>query len=295
MGKPKLKVLVGLPASGKSTAAKELEKQGWVRVNKDTIRKELFGDNWTHKKEKEVVKEETEQITAGLKSGKDVVVDSTNLNPSHISRFKRLARELEAEMDIDSSFLEVPLAELIRRDKEREETVGEQVIRGMFHKWVKKMPTFYDWVEGREICIISDIDGTLTLGPKNRSPYEWHKVGNDDLNEATAAILDSVRIVQGERPNLPVKTFLFSGRDSVCRPETVEWLDKNCIDYDELFMRPEGDNRSDVDIKLELFNEHIRDKYNVLFVLDDRPRVVQLWNDVLGLNVFAVGDQRHDF
>lgn len=35
---PKLLVLKGLPASGKSTYAKELVNKGWKRVNKDDLR-----------------------------------------------------------------------------------------------------------------------------------------------------------------------------------------------------------------------------------------------------------------
>ena len=112
---------------------------------------------------------------------------------------------------------------------------------------------------------------------------------------ATSAILDSIREVQGKRYSSPVKTIVFSGRDGVCRPETEQWLRDKMIDYDDLFMRAEGDSRNDALVKLELFNKHIRGKYNVLFVLDDRPRVVQMWQDVLGLTVFAVGDQRYEF
>lgn len=293
--KPKLKILQGNIASGKSTAAKELEKQGWVRVNKDTIRKELFGDSWTRKKEQEVVKEETRQITEALESGNDVVVDSTNLNPTHVTRFKRLARELDADMSIDSSFLSVPLGELIQRDKEREETIGEQAIRETFHKWVKKMPTFLEYDPNLEYIVCVDLDSTLTNGPKNRSPYEWHKVGNDEVNLGVAHILDGVRHLG------LYKTFIFSGRDEVCRPETEEWLDHYCIDYDELYMRrsdhvdENGNQVSDVIVKSEMIEKYIRGKYNVLFWLDDRPSIVSLLHDVYGINVLARGDQKYNF
>lgn len=42
----KLLMLKGLPASGKSTYAKELSDKGWIRVNKDDIVKfELFKEH----------------------------------------------------------------------------------------------------------------------------------------------------------------------------------------------------------------------------------------------------------
>lgn len=302
--KSKLTVIItkGLPASGKSTFAREWVKNdpdNRVQVEKDEIRKDgrLFkGGEYIHKRgdEKIVIKERDRLIEQALSSGKSVVSSDTNLVKKHIAQITNIAKRYGASVET-KSFLDVPLADLIERDGKRDDSVGEQVIRRMFHEHVKTLPTFYKWVEGREICVISDIDGTLTRGPKNRSPYEWHKVGNDDLNEATSAILDSISLVQGMRPSSPVSVFLFSGRDEVCRPETEEWLRKHCIHYDALYMRQEGDNRNDADVKLEIFNKHIRDKYNVLFVLDDRPRVVRLWNDVLGLNTFAVGDQHFEF
>lgn len=302
--KNKLKVIItkGLQASGKSTFARDWVKEdpdNRVQVEKDEIRKDdrLFKDGkYNHRRGDEglVLKERDRLIHQALSSGKSVVSSDTNLVQKHITQITNIAKKYGAEVEI-KKFLDVPLQELIERDSKRENSVGEQVIRRTFHELVKTLPTFYNWVEGRDVCIISDIDGTLTRGPKNRSPYEWHKVGNDDLNEAVSAILDSIRLVQGSRPSLPVKTFLFSGRDAVCRPETEEWLDKHCIDYDELYMRPEGDSRNDAIIKRELFDKHIRGRYNVLFWVDDRPRVCRMVRDELGITLFAVGDPYYEF
>jgi hypothetical protein len=41
-------------------------------------------------------------------------------------------------------------------------------------------------------------------------------------------------------------------------------------------------------VKLELFDEHIRDQYDVQFVLDDRNQVVDMWRQ-LGLTCLQVG------
>jgi len=38
-------------------------------------------------------------------------------------------------------------------------------------------------------------------------------------------------------------------------------------------MRPQGDMRKDSIVKRELFDAHICDQYNVLFVLDDRDQL----------------------
>ncbi len=55
----------------------------------------------------------------------------------------------------------------------------------------------------------------------------------------------------------------------------------------QLFMRPTGDQRNDGIMKEIMFNEHIRGKYNVRFILDDRDRVVSKWRE-MGLTAFQV-------
>ena len=47
----------------------------------------------------------------------------------------------------------------------------------------------------------------------------------------------------------------------------------------KLFMRPTGDYRPDVDIKREIYHNHIKGQYDVLFVLDDRQPVVDMWRE----------------
>jgi hypothetical protein len=54
-------------------------------------------------------------------------------------------------------------------------------------------------------------------------------------------------------------------------------------------MRQTDDNRKDSIIKEEIYDAHIRGKYNVLFVLDDRDQVVQMWRS-LGLTVLQCNE-----
>lgn len=291
----KLKVVIlrGLPASGKSYYAKTLEAKGWIRVEKDEIRKDgqLFKDGeYNHKRGDEaiVLKERNRLIREALSKGKSVVSADTNLYPKHITGIGAIAREFNATVE-QKDFLDVPIAELIKRDKERDNTVGEQVIRKMFHDFVKTMPTFLKYDPELPFVVVSDLDGTLTLGPKDRSPYEWLKVEQDDINLGVAHLLDGVRVIDY------CEVFIFSGRDSVCRPHTERWLEKNDIEYNKLVMREENDNRSDALVKSEFIEEHIRGKYNVLIWFDDRVRVANLLRDVYGINVAQLGDPNHEF
>jgi len=72
-----------------------------------------------------------------------------------------------------------------------------------------------------------------------------------------------------------------------CREETMRWLEDNDIVFDQLYMRATDDTRKDSIVKQEIYDKHIKDKYNVVFVFDDRPQVVQMWRDN-GLFVFDV-------
>ncbi|WP_216080453.1 hypothetical protein, partial [Shigella flexneri] len=70
---------------------------------------------------------------------------------------------------------------------------------------------------------------------------------------------------------------------------TTHWLYEHYGILFNLSMRKDGDVREDSIVKLEMFNEHIRDKYYVDFVLDDRNQVVELWRS-LGLTCLQVAD-----
>lgn len=297
--KLKLMILRGLPASGKTTYAKELVEKGWVRVEKDVIRKDgrLFKDGiYNHKRGDEslVLKERNRLVREALGAGKNVVSSDTNLNPKHISGLTAMAREFSASVE-QRDFLDVPIAELIERDSKRENPVGEQVIRGMFHDFVKTMPTFLKHDPKLPYVVVTDLDGTLTTGPKDRSPYDWHKVGQDEINLGLAHVLDGVTLIGY------TKLFVFSGRDEVCRPETEEWLERNDIEYDELHMRrtdhvrEDGGQVADTIVKADMIERYIRGKYNILVWFDDRPQVADMLRDVYGINVAQFGDVNRKF
>jgi hypothetical protein len=130
-------------------------------------------------------------------------------------------------------------------------------------------------------AILCDIDGTLAH-MRGRSPYDWGRVEEDFVDENVREILELYHY------NTEVRIILLSGRDDVCRKETIRWLDHHLVSYDELLMRSNGDNRKDNIVKAELFNEFVKDRYKVRFILDDRDQVVKMWREELGLTCFQV-------
>jgi hypothetical protein len=80
-------------------------------------------------------------------------------------------------------------------------------------------------------------------------------------------------LICGGRNSSKTKIIICSGRDSCCKQETIDWLDLYNIEYDELYMRAENDNRADYIIKEE-FWKIIQDRHNILCLFDDRDSVV---------------------
>lgn len=297
----KLIITKGLPASGKSTWADEFiaENPNFVKVEKDQIRKngELFkGGQYVHKRGDEsiVLKERDRLVREAFKHGKSVISSDTNLVQKHVTQLTNIAKQNRASVEV-KSFLDVPIKELLIRDAKREDSVGEQVIRRMFHDHVKKMPTFLKYDPNLPTVIVTDLDGTLTKGPKDRSPYEWEKVGQDEINLGLSHILDGVALI-GLYPLI-----IFSGRDEVCRPETEEWLERHDIDYAELHMRrsdhvdEKGNQVADTIVKADMIERYLKGKYNILLWFDDRPQVADMLRDVYGINVAQFGDVNRKF
>lgn len=125
----------GLPASGKSTIALDMVKDERVkRVSKDLLRAMLHGGSYSPDTEMFVLDARNALVELCLRKGFSVVVDDTNLNPVHQEQLKILADSLGAQLNVIDVI--TPLDECIRRDKERFNPVGEDVIRRMYDKYI---------------------------------------------------------------------------------------------------------------------------------------------------------------
>lgn len=288
----KVLFLKGLPASGKSTFARDMVKfpnSGWLRVNKDDIRKGIREEQPNisrHDLEKLAIDLEDERIEYYLQSGFNVVVDDTNLNPVHENRIRKIVENYAAGtrniVEFEVKFFDVPLEECLRRNREREgqAKVPDRVITDMYNKWLRpKRVSAPDYIPGKRNVIIVDLDGTLALFDGN--PYD-RDFENDVLNEPVAKIIKTLFWDDYD-------VIITSGRNSKFSEVTKQWLHKNNIDYNHLYMRAEKDNRKDSEVKLDFYNQYIKGQYNVFFVLDDRQQVVDLWRS-LGLVCWQVAD-----
>ena len=138
----KLIICRGLPASGKSTWAKQWvleDPEHRVRINQDDIRL-MLGKYWVPSREKLVQEIQFNAIIKALNREFDVVIDNTNLNNKVLDQFNRLIRTFE-DYEIEyKDFFDTPLSVCIERDKNRDLQVTEKVIRSFYNNYKDKYP-----------------------------------------------------------------------------------------------------------------------------------------------------------
>jgi predicted kinase len=302
----KLIITRGLPGSGKTTKAKawvEEDRAHRIRVNRDDIRG-MFDDGRFVKgvTEPRVIMARDALIIRGLQKGLDVVCDDTNLPQRTARDLAKLATICKAEFEV-WDLTDVNIQICIDRDSARridmgegKEPVGEDVIREHWRKFIHGKPfplpmpeETEEVLDSREYtpdeslpkAVIVDIDGTLALHGA-RSPFDETRVHEDRPNPFPIMVAKSL----WEHGYTLV---IMSGRTRGCYEDTVEWLENNLgVPFKGPFMREIGDGRKDMVAKLELFNEHVRNNYNVVGTLDDRDQVVKMWREVLGITCMQV-------
>lgn len=127
-------------------------------------------------------------------------------------------------------------------------------------------------------AVIIDLDGTLAdirvrLKHLSGNKKDWKSfnktIETDELHEWCREII--------LRFSTDHKIIIVSGRTDDLKKETEAWLKKYDVPYHYIFMRKSNDFRPDNLIKLEIYEKEIRDKFKVIFVLDDRQKVVDMW------------------
>lgn len=325
----KVLILKGLPASGKSTYANQLlanKRDNWVRFNKDTARLQYFNSEWSKPRENFVVEMRDAAITFAMIRGYNIIIDDTNFAPQHEQEVRKIvdfwnnntastSLEPQDKYEVEVKFFNVNVDECVRRNDQRNKKlraaglpilVRGSIIWDMYNKYVKGNYPELEYVKPEEEpapvytppkdkpkCILVDLDGTLAhMTTRKGRPFEWHRVGEDALDETVAQIVRTYYDLGHSNwadDDPEPKVIILSGRDGICRSETEQWLSDNKIRYDKLLMRKIGDNRKDSITKCEIFEAEIRDNYQVMFVLDDRNQVVEMWRG-LGLKVLQVAE-----
>jgi predicted kinase len=295
--KTKVIILVGPSGAGKSTAAKQFIKENpsYVRVNRDDLRMMLRSEQVLDNKSEEILTDIQNNIIINfLSKGKNVIIDNTNLKEKYIKQLINTCSDYSD--NIMFNIFDTTLETCIERNYNREQKVPIDVIKKMFIDF-ENLKNNFDFVNYKKYinkpfeynkeniynlpeCYLFDIDGTLALMNGKRGPFEWNKVDLDDCNEIVKEQLISLH-----KNNY--KIIIMSGRDESCMELTKNWLEMNNIPFDNIFMRSKDDYRKDSVIKTELYEKHIKDRYFVKAVFDDRLQVIDTWYK-LGIFTFNV-------
>lgn len=281
--KPTLFMLSGLPASGKSTYAKNLyddltyHGEEVYRVNKDLLRTMMHFDNWTYLNEK-VIKDVEYRIAHNvLAGGSSVIIDDTNLPlQRNLTAYSDLASKLGVNFEHHPMELQ-PFNEYVLRDRARKNGVGKSVILSM----ALRNNLFQHNSKGIILC---DIDNTVS-NAKWREPLirgrekNWDKFYSSSTEDAiigeTFGFLKSL-VYYGY-------TLVFlTGRPERYKNITESWLDKSLgLPYAGVIYRQNGDHSS-----TEHFKKKVLDKYfannqlkEIVYVIDDYGPVLQMFKD----------------
>lgn len=291
-------ITVGVSGSGKTTWAREQQASNMPChiICRDDVRVQILAEkksrhpsefrwkDWKWKWEKEVDVHLGFKFDAAIKNGHNVILADTNLSDRNYRSI--LDRFQEAGYLIHFQYFPIDWDTAIERNAHRANGVSYSVLQQQFEKWNKLFPEFAPFKnKGHIDSVIVDIDGTVAL-MGSRGPYDWHRVGEDEVNYHVVDIVKSL--------SRDYEIIFMSGRDGSCREQTVTWLDNTFPNMPyELFMRTAGDQRKDNIVKRELLNLVDSDFY-IAMVIDDRPQVCRMWRQI-GLNVVQVADPYKEF
>lgn len=126
--------------------------------------------------------------------------------------------------------------------------------------------------------VVIDMDGTLAdvshrrhlVSGKKRNYEAFHAgIENDPVNEWCFKLMCAMKATGW-------RIVIVSARPHSVIESTKLWLGKNCVPWDELYiLRPDGDSTPDQELKRKWLQEY--GKGRILFVVDDRQKVVDMW------------------
>lgn len=293
---PKIFILRGLPASGKSTLARKIVDANpthTARFNWDDIRN-MMGPYWIPERENtKVLYALRDAFINNMMSNQwDIVIDNMNLNPKELEHYNKIVSEYNNnhtdKYEIEVTTLFTPVEECVRRDALRSNPIGESVIRSIWQKYRNFLCT----EENKEIvsklkpatdlpkAVIFDVDNTLCFNTSGRPYYGTAQGLLDDVPNINAIIAAQVYHSGG------IKVLLVTGREGTdeIKEATQKWMENNQVPIDEYYFRPVNNRESGDKIKAQIISG-ISNKYNVIGIYEDSSKIVKSLRE-MGYTVF---------
>lgn len=327
-------ILQGISNSGKSTWAKQQEGyhiisrdaiRKFLLGGKENLQK-YFSKGMDFQIEEYITTLEEQMLAKHISKNHKVIIDNCNLVKKYIQTYVNIFSDFDYPIEeVEIKTFPVELEEAIRRSKIRDEIpINENVIKKQFeqfksaceincndfidsnNKWISKREkkkwhyTNFDIMPYKTILksyVICDLDGTSSHRQilENdrfymRSFYDYESAYYDKPDSAVSLMLHSLF-------DMGIKIIFVSGRKESSRKYTEAFIEDKLLfsknDY-KLFMREDGDNRSDDIVKYEIFNKYLRKLPGIFAVFDDRKRVIAMWEE-LGIKVMNCGALNEEF
>lgn len=133
-----------------------------------------------------------------------------------------------------------------------------------------------------KVSLIVDLDGTL-CDDSHRTEFaeakDWDAYHSRCVEDQPRRDVQLFVQMIGVFQNIDI--IALTGRTDDWRPATIEWLSRNRVEVNHLFMRPATDYRSADEVKWELLLAHFGDeeelKANVLLMLENEQRHADFW------------------
>lgn len=323
----KLVLFHALPGAGKTTEAMRImneDPQNVIRANRDDIREIVAPEGAEyHKKtprkdvENNVSHVQKEIIQKGLREGKTVIVDDTNLNPRRIKPLVEIAKKYKAE--IDQVHVDTPLEECIRRNNKRGDEGGrrvpEEVIRGMAKnaygndghlkefiiadngnvfaverntEGMKKVDEFNDRSMSKnppkgKAVVILDMDGTLFNNEADSARYLNQSGQKRDFHNfytsiTKAPVNTKVRdLVNSMYDNDDLTIVAVTGRTDDYAAELIEALDNSGAKVSQLIMKKAEDGRPSSEHKRDTIDKLQKQGLIVSHAIEDRDMDLKMF------------------
>ncbi len=130
-----ISVLIGFPASGKSTYTERLLDA--VTISSDKIREEMYGNEAIQGNPKDVFALVNARAEQAVKDGRDVIIDATNLSVWSRKSYVEIAKK--HNISIEAIVFDTPIDVCKARNKIRDRQVPDSVYDKMVPRF--QMPT----------------------------------------------------------------------------------------------------------------------------------------------------------
>lgn len=128
-------------------------------------------------------------------------------------------------------------------------------------------------------AVIYDLDGCLCDTSSIQHLIEGKDRDFHAFHAAAAGCPPIERVAQAARDDRAAgrAVVVVSSREFIWRDQAIDWLTRNNIGYDGMYLRIVGDYRKDTIVKGEIWQHLIDDGFQPVAAWDDKQSVLDVW------------------